>query len=304
MRISRRPALALLAGALLLGSGPAFARCEGYVAQPRPQNTPLEDVGRSYDRIIDEGWIEFALYEDFAPWSDLVDGKPVGVDVEIGRLIAKALGVEARFRLVPASENLDADLLNYVWKGAAVDGHVSDVMLHVPYDSDYACRFDQVVFTGQYGGESVAIGYRLKDYPEKGPSPNYFRYDTVGVENDSIADFYLTSIGNGSVEQSIHRYRSTAAAVDAMAQGEVMAVMGPRAQIEGAIAGHAEAGLAVHEPPLIGFTRGRWTIGVAVSAQHRDLGYAVDDAIAQGLDDGRIAKIFQSHGLTFRAPER
>ncbi|MEI4470335.1 substrate-binding periplasmic protein [Frigidibacter sp. MR17.24] len=305
MRITRRLAPLLLAGlAAATVAGPALARCEGVTPQARPQNTPLEDVGRDFDRILDEGWIEIALYDDFAPWSAEVNGAPEGVDVDLARLIAAELGVEARIRLVTAGETLDADLMNYVWKGAAIGGHVSDLMLHVPYDSDYACRFDQVVFTGQYATESMAIGYRLADYPEKGPTPNYFRYDTVGVENDSIADFYLTSIGNGSVDHSIHRYRSVAAAVAAMAAGEVMAVMGPRGQIEGATQDHSEAGLAVHEPPLLGFTRGSWTVGTGLSAQHRDLGYAVDDAIARALDDGRISAIFQAHGLTFKPPER
>ncbi|WEX89965.1 hypothetical protein PZN02_005305 [Sinorhizobium garamanticum] len=75
--------------------------------------------------------------------------------MDIGKSIAEALGVEARFRLVQAGETLDADLLNYVWKGAAVGGHVSDVMLHVPYDSEYACRIEQVTFTGQYATETI-----------------------------------------------------------------------------------------------------------------------------------------------------
>jgi polar amino acid transport system substrate-binding protein len=285
--------------ALVAGlAGPAFARCEGIAPGQRPQNTPHEDVGREFDDIVASGWIEFAAYSDFAPWSSEVDGKPVGVDIDVGRLIAEGLGVEARFRLVDAGENLDADLMNYVWKGAVVNGRVSDVMLHVPYDSDYACRVEQAVFTGQYAQDAVAIAYSLAAYPEKGPTPAYFRYDTVGVENDAIADFYLTSVG--ASPDKIHRFPSTQAAMQALAAGEVMAVMGPKGELEGNVA----EGIKVHEPPLIGFTRGHWTLGVAVNQQHRDLAYAVDDAIAAGLADGRIAAIFAQHGLSFRPPER
>lgn len=297
-------ALAVCALALALAlPGAALARCEGLVPQARPQNTFAQDVGRSFDRIQDEGWIEFALYEDFAPWSAEVDGQPVGIDVDIARLVAESLGVTPRFRLVPASETLEADLLNYVWKGAAIDGHVSDVMLHVPYDSALVCRIEQAVFTGQYASESIAIGYATAEYPEKGPTPAYFRYDDVGVENDSISDFYLNSMGNGTLGPHIHRYRSTAAAMAGLMAGEVKAVMGPRGQIEAVLQAHPEAGLAVHAPPLVGFTRGRWTIGTAVGFQHRDLGYAVDDAIAQALADGRIEAIFRAHGLSFDPPQ-
>ena len=280
----------------------AFARCEGHVPQPKPQNTFPQDVGRSFDRIIEEGWIEFAVYEDFPPWSVEEKGEARGVDVEIGRLIAAALGVEPRFRLVQAGETLDADLINYVWKGAVVGGHVSDVMLHVPYDSAYACRIEQVTFTGQYAREAIAIAYDKADYPDGGPTPPYFRFDTVAVENDSISDFHLTSL-LGPVDK-IRRYRSTALAVEALAGGETMAAMGPRAQLQAGIAAHAVAALAVHEPPLVGLTRGKWTLGVAVNFQHKDLAYAVDDAIGAALADGRIAAIFQAYGLTFEPPAR
>lgn len=292
--------LALALGAVLPGG--AFARCEGHVPQARPQNTFAQDIGRDFDRILEEGWIEFAVYEDFAPWSWAEGGQVQGVDIDLGRLIAAALGVEARFRTVAAGENLDADLMNYVWKGAAIGGHVSDVMLHVPYDSDFLCRIEQVTFTGQYATESVAIAYLAAEYPEKPPTPTYFRFDPVAVENDSIADFYLTSL-IGPVDK-IHRYRTVAAAMDGLAAGETMAAMAPRAQLEEGMRRHADAGLALHMPPLVGFSRGGWTLGVGVNFQHKDLAYAVDMAIEEALADGRIAAIFADHGLSFTPPAR
>lgn len=292
------PLLGLLAG--LASAGPALARCEDYVPGPKPQNTFSQDVGREFDRIIDEGWIEFALYEAFPPWSYEEGGKAKGIDVEIGRIIAEDLGVTPRFRLVQADETLDADLRNYVWKGATVGGRVSDVMLHVPYDSELTCRIEQVVFTGQYAGEALAIGYSEADYPDDLPTPAYFRFDTVAVENDSLSDFYLTSVGRGSVGDAIHRYPSPEAAVAGMTAGETMAVMAPLAVIEAGL----EEGFGVHQPPLPGLVRNSWTVGVAVNQQHRDLGYAVDYAIEKALADGRIEAIFAEHGLSFLPPER
>lgn len=296
----RAPALALILGIAL--SGGAFARCEDVVPQAKPQNTFAQDVGRDFDRIMDEGWIEFAVYEDFPPWSYEEKGKAVGVDIDIGRIIAADLGVEPRFRLVQAGENLEADLLNYVWKGAVVGGHVSDVMLHVPYDSALTCRIEQVAFTGQYATETVAVAYRAADYPEKPPKPPVFRYDRVAVENDSISDFYLTNL-IGPVD-NIRRYRTAQAAVDGLAAGETMAAMAPRAELEAGIARHADAGLQVATPPMVGLARGKWTIGVGVNFQHKDLAYAVDMAIEKALEQGQVAKIFAAHGLSFMPPER
>ena len=115
--------MAALAGLAL--AGPAFARCEDWVPQPKPQNAGRDIVGQDIDQIIDRGYIEFAAYDDFEPWSFEEKGRAAGVDIEIGRLIAGELGVEARFRLVPAGENLDADLRNNIWKGPVIGGRVA-----------------------------------------------------------------------------------------------------------------------------------------------------------------------------------
>lgn len=300
--------LALLAA--VLSAGIAEARCEGHKPGPRPQNTPREFVGQTLDEIVERGWIEFALYADNPPYSWQEGGEPRGVDVEVGRIIAAGLGVEPRFRFVDAGETLEADLLAYVWKGAAIDGRVSNVMLRVPYNSEFTCRVEQVVFTGQYAGERIAIAYRTEAYPDAVPSrevegrhphapvPAFFAHDPVGVENDSISDFYLTATLGPRAK--ITRYRTTAEAMAGLAAGEVWAVMGPLAQLEAA----AGPGIAVHAPPLPGFALSRWTLGAAVHHSHRDLGYAVDDAVAEALADGRIAAIFAGYGLTFVPPER
>ena len=292
-------ALSLVLGLGWLTPGAAFARCEDYVPQPKPQNTGRDIVGADIDTIIERGWIEFAAYEDFPPWSYEEDGKPTGVDIEIGRIIAEDLGVEPRFHLVTAGENLDADLRNWVWKGPVVSGRVANVMLHVPYDSELTCRIEQVVFTGQYHVEEIAIAYRESDYPDGGPTPPYFRFDTVAVENDSIADFYLTSFPGGQLFANMRRYPSAARAMAGLAAGDTMAAMGPRAQLEAGVTD----GIAVHTPPLPGFAVGTWTVGVAVHMAYRALGYAVDDAIYAAMQDGRMAEIFAHYGLTYSPPE-
>jgi ABC-type amino acid transport substrate-binding protein len=301
MTIGRREAARLLiaGGVAGLYAPQAFARCEGMAPGLKPQNTFPQDVGQTLDDIVARGFIEIAVYGDYRPYSWEDGGKPMGVDVEIGRLIADSLGVEARFRFVEAGENLDADLMNYVWKGAVVGGHVSNLMMRVPYNSEYTCRVEQAVFTGQYAAETIAIAYRVADYPDGGPKPAYFRYDTVAVENDSISDFYLTSLV-GPAQDKIRRDGSTAKAMEALAAGEVMAAMGPLAVLEAGLT----PDLAVHRPPMPNFSLNTWTVGIALHMSHRDLGYAADDAIRAGIEDGRIPAIYAALGLSYIAPER
>lgn len=301
----RRPGLAagaalLAAVSLLASASGASARCEDFVPQPKPQNASRDIVGAEFDAIVDRGWIEFAAFEDYAPWSWEDGGRPRGVDVEIGRLIAEELGVEARFRFVAAGENLDADLRNHVWKGPLIGGRVANVLLHVPYDSEFACRIEQVVFTGQGYEERLAIAYALSAYPEDPPTPAYFRFDSVAVENDTISDFYLSTLAGGQLKANIERHQSYAAAMAALNAGAVKAVMGPRAALQ-----HwATDAIGLHEPPFPGLAKARWTVGVAVNYRYRPLAYAVDAAIETAIADGRIAAIFEKAGLTWSPPER
>ncbi|SLN18532.1 Bacterial extracellular solute-binding proteins, family 3 [Roseivivax jejudonensis] len=289
------------AGILVILAAPAFAQdpCADYVPQPKPQNTARDIVGQDIDTIRERGFMTFAVYEDYPPYSWEDGGQPRGIDVDLARLIAEYVGVEPRFRFVAAGENLDADLRNHVWKGPIVGGAVSNVMMRVPYDSAFACRVEQVTFTGLYHRESVAIAYSEKDYPDAKPVPAYFRFDTVAVENDSISDFYLSSFAGGQTGAGVRRFADMEEAMDALAAGETMAAMGPRAQLEWGL----EDGIGVHAPPLPGFAKAEWNLGVAVHFAYKPLSYEVDDAIRYAMEDGRIAAIFEGYGLTYAPPE-
>lgn len=287
---------------LLAMASPVMASdpCADYVPQAKPQNASRDIVGQDIDEILDRGFMTFAVYDDYPPysWGDAKD--PKGIDIDIARIIAEDLGVEPRFTFFVAGENLEADLRHHIWQGPLIDGAVSNVMMRVPYDSAFNCRVEQVVFTGQYMTESVGIAYSDADYPDGGPVPAYFRFDTVAVENDSIADFYLTSFAGGQLAQGVRRYPTMQAAMQALNAGEVMAAMGPLAQLEFG----AGEGVSIHQPPLAGFAKSKWTLGTGSHFAYRGLSYSVDDSIFAALSDGRIAAVFESYGLTHQPPER
>ena len=272
------------------------------VASPVQNPDKTFTPGADLDTIRERGWIEFGVYDDFKPYSWVEGGEVIGTDVELGRIIAEELGVEARFRLMQADENVDSDLRNYVWKGPLVgpDRNVVNVMLHVPWDRELDIRNELIVLTGKYMVEQVAIAYAKAHYPDGGPVPAYFRFDTVGVENDSIADFYLSNLANGQLLNNISRFPTVDAAMEALKRREIMAVTGPLTQLQGSL----DDGIAVHTPPMPGLSRGTWTLGVSVRHNYRRLGYAVDDAIAAAIADGRLAAAFAKFGASYTVPER
>ncbi|MFW2544455.1 transporter substrate-binding domain-containing protein [Primorskyibacter sp. 2E107] len=289
--------LCLLAGL----AGPVLANdpCADYVPQAKPQNAGRDIVGQDFDQIVERGYLTVAVYEDYPPYSWEEAGQPRGIDVDIAQLIAEDMGVDLRVSLIAAGENLEADLRHAIWKGPVVGGAVSNVMMRVPYDSTFRCRVEQVVFGGLYQEESIAIAYRVSDYPDGGPVPAYFRFDSVAVENDSLSDFYLTSFAGGQTAAGVRRYPTMDAAMEALNAGETMAAMGPLAQLEF----FRGDGVAVHQPPLPGLAKSRWPLGTAVHFSYRGLSYTVEDAIAAALADGRIAGIYEKYGLTHQPPE-
>lgn len=291
-------ALLVLASVLLPALGSAQIPGVARVQNPDKTFTPGADL----ETIQERGWIEFGVYDDFWPYSYLDGDTPRGIDIEIGRLIAGEMGVEARFRLVAAGETVDDDLRNWVWKGPLVgpERNVVNVMLHVPWDRELDLRNEPVVLGGKYMVEQIAIAYRLDAYPDGGPLPAYFRFDTVGVENDSLADFYLSNLANGQLLQNIVRYRTTGEAMVALRTGEIKAVTGPLSQLQAGL----DDATAVHMPPLPGLARGKWTLGVAVRHNYRRLGYAVDDAIGAVIADGRLEAVLNDFSVTFHPPAR
>ncbi|MEP5730519.1 MAG: transporter substrate-binding domain-containing protein [Sulfitobacter sp.] len=295
-----RPLSSCLFGLLFATQAWAADPCADHVPQPKPQNVGRDIVGKDMDALLDQGHMLFAVYEDYPPYSWEDAGKPRGVDIEIARIIAEDLGVEAHFNFVGSGENLETDLRNNIWKGALIGGRVANVMMRVPYDSAFKCRVEQVVFTGQYASETIAIAYDKAAYPDEKPVPAYFRFDPVSVENDSISDFYLSSFAGGQLASKVQRFANMEDAMSALRAGKTKAAMGPRGQLE-----HGKGeNVAVHQPPLAGFAVSKWTLGVAVNFSYRPLSYAVDDAVYNALQDGRIADVYARYGLTFQAPER
>ncbi|WP_299483663.1 transporter substrate-binding domain-containing protein [uncultured Roseibium sp.] len=300
---AKRAAIAFLAICSVAGTPALAQNCQnvrfGDEAERKPQNVGRDIVGQSLDDIQERGTIKIAVYEDFPPFSYEEKGVLKGVDIEIGKLIAADLGVDAQFIVTAADENVDGDLRNNVWRGKLIGGQISNVMLHVPYDRELGCRNEMVVLNGQYYNEQLAIAYRKDAYPEDPPVPAYFRFDTVGVENDTISDFYLSGFARGQLVGNMRRFPTASDAMSALAEGEIMAVMAPLSQLEHDLTDE----IGVHTPPLPGLAKSSWTLGLAVRHNWRPLSYAVDDAIRYAIDDGRMAKIFEDHGLTYTKPE-
>jgi len=263
---------------------------------------------RKHDDVIKSQYIEFAVYRDFPPYSFIKDGQPAGIDVEIGKHIASEMGVEPRWLWMTADETVDDDLRNAVWKGSVVDRKVADVMLRVPYDREYSYaqdgyglpRNDMVVMLAPYHKESWKL---VRDISKTGKVRNLaiFQYQAIGVEIDSLPDFFLVGTLQGRLRENVHHYSTVFAALTDLKAGKLSAVAGMRSQLEWGL-DNKPSNFDIDDDGLEALGHKSWDIGIAIKDSYRQLAYAVDAVISSMVENGEMEKIFSHYRVSYERP--
>ncbi|WP_273209422.1 substrate-binding periplasmic protein, partial [Marinobacter subterrani] len=266
---------------------------------------------RTYDIIVESGYLKVGVYENFPPYSYQVDGEPRGIDIELGRRIAKAMGVEFKVHWIVPDETLGDDLRNNVWKGHYLARQrLADVMLRVPYDKQYAYMQDstgeyineQVVLFGPYQQETWQIAYN-PDTLDSVETVAVFQYHPIGVEIDTLPDFYLTSGLRGRMREQVRHYANVREAFGAMREGKVSAVMGMRAEIDHELAKLENAEFRAAGNGFPGIGKQVWDVGMAVKNSHRQLGYALEAIVDRLVKSGELDELFAHQDLRYSVPD-
>jgi len=273
---------------------------------------------RSYDDIIESNEIIIAVYSDFQPFSYKEDNKAKGIDVDLAQVIAKKLGVKLRLRWMTADENVEDDLRNNLWKGHYLKKIVADLMLRVPYDRDYSLLRDDigelvhqhVHMFSPYHTESWKIIYNNKKIDSVGTIA-VFQYHDIGVEVDSIPQFYLSSAFRGRMTDHAKQFLSIRQAIDAMVASEVDAVMGLSSQIsyfQSIISINSTTKiqasnyvLADNAFPMMG--KQQWDMGMAVKTDYRQLSYVIADIVEAMVIQGEMKSIFSKYDALYKKPD-
>ena len=263
---------------------------------------------RTYDDVIASKYIEFAVYRDFAPYSFMQEGEPAGIDVELGKSIARELGLEARWLWLTADESVDDDLRNAIWKGSVIDRKKADVMLRVPYDREYSYaqdgyglpRNDMVVMLAPYHKESWQL---VRDLNKTGEVRNLaiFQYQAIGVELDSLPDFFLVGTYQGRLRENVHHYSTVFGALKDLNAGKLSAVAGMRSQLEWGLP-NRPGNFDIDDDGLESLGRKTWDIGIAIKENYRQLGHAVNDVITAMIENGDMEKIFSQYRVSYHLP--
>ncbi len=261
---------------------------------------PRAAGARGLDKIKAEGAMRIAVYRDFEPWSWAgPDGRFIGIDVDLGRAIARALGVRADIVDFMADEDVGDDLRNMVWRGSLVGGQLSDIMMHVPVDRQLALDNDRVVIGAPYYREGFMIACGIDTDCEVAPPA--FKGKRLVAELDSVPDFYFSGGFGGVLRADTRHAMSGAAAVASVTKGDADVVLATRAQIEHALAG-GEPRVKTRRGPIPALPSAGWDVGVAVKDDARDLADLLDQMIAGFRKDGTVDAILKTYGVSPHAP--
>lgn len=258
-------------------------------------------LARPLDEVVAAKSLRVIAYLENAPFSWMDGDVPKGIDVDLGRALARELGVEAEIVLRMQGEKADDDLRVNIARGPLTGGGVGDLMMHVPIDREFAIRNREWAVIGNpYFQERVAVAI----HPEMtGPNPTFdvFKSKKIGVQVGTVADYFLMRFEDGALIENISHHVKPEAGIKEFVSKEIAALMGVRAKTEALL--HAEGKSAPFvEPPMDGIVRSDWVVGMAWKEDSRDLGYAADAALGKLKASGELENIFKSYGVTYVAP--
>jgi ABC-type amino acid transport substrate-binding protein len=258
-------------------------------------------MARTVDEITEAGNLRVVAYLDNAPfsWEDK-DGAARGIDVDLGRAIARELGVTAEIMLRMQGEKADDDLRVNIWKGPLTGGGVGDIQMHVPIDREFAIRNKEAVIGNPYFQHQVVVAI----HPElTGESPTFdvFKEQKIAVQLATVADYFLLTFQDGALINNVTHHVKAEAGAKEFAAKEVAALMGIRARLEGLL---HEIGLkpTFVRPDMDGIVRRDWVVGMGWSEKSRDLGYAVQAALQKIKASGELERIFAAYGVSYVEP--
>lgn len=257
-------------------------------------------------KIQADGVLTVAVYKDNAPYSDGDADQATGVDVDLAKALAQALGVKARMMPFQADENMGDDLRNMVWKGHYLGFGPADVMLHVPVDRYLIDNTPRTLIFAPYAREQLVLMHRLSALPQVSGLRDLTQARLVAERGSGAASLLMGQQG-GLLRERVKLSANGLLAAQAVVQQEADAAYVTRAQAEAAIfaagAPSKDFGLTVLQlNGLSGTASKGWPIGMAVRSSNKRLAMALEDALDALRESGRLQAIFNDRGLTLMTP--
>ena len=250
-------------------------------------------------KVKELGVLRVAVYQDNRPWSWADSGKLRGLDVDLAQSFADQLGVRSDIVQFIASDDVEGDLRNAVWRGGLLGFKPADVMMHVPYDRALMKEADQVAICAPYYRESFGAACGPEQNDCEVPVPQY-RGRRLSAAIGSVPDTYLLGGFGGQLRSSVTHFNTGYDAAAALGTGQSDIAIATRAELEAAVHDMANPQIKLRRHNLEAMTSPGWDIGLAVKDNSRTLGDAIEAMTAAMAADGRLKAIFAAHGVEWR----
>ena len=280
----------VLAGLLpLLAGVPVLAQAQ----------TELSDLAK----IRASGVLKVAVYKDNAPFSDGPTNDVKGLDVSIATALARQLGLKLALLPFDAGENMNDDLRNMVWRGHYLGYGHADEMLQVPGDKYLKARNRQLLILAPYMRQSLVLAYDTRRIADVS-SPEDRKGLQLAAERGAGATSALMGYSGGLLRAQVGIHNTGTQAVQAMLDGKAVAAYVTRAQAESVLSrAEAQPGQYRLTPlALSGIPDTGWPVGMAIKAENKELGLALESALQSIRGSGELLAIFKQHGMTLTAP--
>jgi ABC-type amino acid transport substrate-binding protein len=246
------------------------------------------------DKVKSRGTLSVGLYQDMPPFH--VDG--AGIDVELGRALAQALGVSYSPLPFPADENVNDDLRNMVWRGHYLGYGPADVLIHVPVDRPLMDANPRVQIFAPYWRERVAIARSLERVP-KLESLAQLAGAPIAVPGRTLAGWLLIGADGGALREQLRtQLKDGVEAARALQRGEVPVAAGLMSELQSVLRGDAR--FAVEALPSPRAPRDGWAVGLAVKRESTDLAQALKAAVNDLARSGQLGEMFARGNVAWR----
>jgi ABC-type amino acid transport substrate-binding protein len=254
-------------------------------------------------KIRASGSLKVAVYKDNAPFSSGTANDMAGLDVALADALARRMGLKLALLPFDAGENMNDDLRNMVWRGHYLGYGPADVMLQVPVDRYLMQKNRQVLIFAPYMRQQLVLAHDTQRIAEVN-APEDLKGLPLAAERGAAAASVLMGHGGGLLREQVSIAPSGTDAVKAVLDGKAAGAYVLRAQAEAVLANHAAAAQRIRLSPLAfpGMATQGWPVGMAIKAEHKELGQAIEAAMTGLRESGELLALFKANGLTLTAP--
>ena len=246
-------------------------------------------------QIKERGTLTVGIYNEMPPFH--VAGK--GIDVELAQALAEALGVKLSLLPFTADESMNDDLRNMVWKGHYLGRGPADVLMHVPVDAPLMNATPQATIFAPYYRERVAIARDVTLMPNF-DAMSQLADQTVAVPGQTLAGWLLIGADGGAYKDRMTtQWKDGCEAAQALKRGEVTVAAGLQSELESVLRGSPKYVIGPLPSPRA--PRDGWATGLAVKKDAEGLAGALQAAMNQLSESGKMNEIFARHNVSWRA---